>query len=263
MPPVILWMLGRSRFWVCDADGSKVRRLNRTPAVCYMPGWQLTPRGERIVFGKHGDKPEMASIKPDGSGEQILGEGHDPTLSPDGKQICYTGEEGGGVTVFVMNYDGSNKRQVVKEISVPASNPPAQHTASKTIAGRQTTCDRTAHDKMNGAMTSPAHTKPLRFPTVHAAAAPTAIESPITPSAAITPAIGEVHISSDDSVPPSRPRSDHVSRPGLAASNWKMRAVSAGAGAPRSTTNADIGGAAAAVPATDKSRRAKPTVRPA
>ena len=108
---------GTTNLWVCNADGSKVRRLNRTPDVCYMPSWQKTPRGERIVFGKHGDKPGMASIKPDGSDEQALGEGYDPTLSPDGKLITYTGHEGGGVTVFVMNHDGTNKRQVVKEIS--------------------------------------------------------------------------------------------------------------------------------------------------
>ena len=108
---------GKTNLWVCNADGSKVRRLNRTPAVCYMPSWQKTPRGERIVFGKHGDKPEMASVKPDGTGEEIFGEGHDPTLSPDGKLIIYTGHEGGGVTVFVMNHDGTEKRQVVKEIS--------------------------------------------------------------------------------------------------------------------------------------------------
>ncbi|MDB6033482.1 MAG: WD40-like beta Propeller containing protein [Verrucomicrobiales bacterium] len=108
---------GTTNLWVCNADGSKIRRLNRTPAVCYMPSWQKTPRGERIVFGKHGEKPEMASIKPDGSGEETFGEGHDPTLSPDGKLICYTGHEGGGVTVFVMNHDGTSKRQVVQEIS--------------------------------------------------------------------------------------------------------------------------------------------------
>ena len=59
----------------------------------------------------------MTSINPDGSDAQSLGEGHDPTLSPDGKLITYTGHEGGGVSVFVMNHDGTNKRQVVKEIS--------------------------------------------------------------------------------------------------------------------------------------------------
>lgn len=106
-----------TNLWIMNADGSKVRRLNRAPTVCYMPSWQKTPRGERIVFGKHGNKPEMASIKPDGTGEENFGEGHDPTLSPNGRLITYTGHESGGVTVFVMNHDGSNKRQVVKEIS--------------------------------------------------------------------------------------------------------------------------------------------------
>lgn len=122
-----------TNLWICNADGSHVRRLNRTPAVCYMPSWQKTPRGERIVFGKHGDKPEMSSIKPDGTGEEILGEGHDPTLSPDGKSICYTGHEGGGVTVFVMDHDGSNKRQVVKEISKVGATFPNWSPDSKEI----------------------------------------------------------------------------------------------------------------------------------
>lgn len=51
-----------TNLWVCDADGSKVPRLNRTPAVCYMPSWQGTPDGERIVFGKHGAVPRMVGI---------------------------------------------------------------------------------------------------------------------------------------------------------------------------------------------------------
>ena len=59
----------------------------------------------------------MASITPGGSGWEILGEGHDPTLAPDGKLICYTGHEVGGVTGFVMNHDGTHKREVVKKIS--------------------------------------------------------------------------------------------------------------------------------------------------
>jgi TolB protein len=106
-----------TNLWIMNADGSDVHRLNRTPAVCYMPSWRQTPRGERIVFGKHGDRPQMASISPDGSNEEILGEGHDPTLSPDGMRIVYTGEVDGGVTVFVMRHDGSGKTRLVKETS--------------------------------------------------------------------------------------------------------------------------------------------------
>lgn len=109
---------GTTNLWICHADGSRLRRLNRTPAVCYMPSWQKTPQGERIVFGKHGDQPEMASIKPDGTDERMLGEGHDPTLSPDGKRICYTGHPPeGGVTVYVMDWDGTNQRRVVNGTS--------------------------------------------------------------------------------------------------------------------------------------------------
>jgi TolB protein len=108
---------GNTNLWVMDADGSNQRRLINTPSVGYMPSWRVTPAGERIVFGLHGAKAEMASIKPDGSGLTILGEGHDPTLSPDGTKICYTGHATGGVSVFIMNHDGSEKRRVVEATS--------------------------------------------------------------------------------------------------------------------------------------------------
>ncbi len=108
---------GPYSLYVMDSNGGHVKRLVNNQAVCYMPSWQNTAQGEQIVFGMHGDKPEMACIKPDGTELKILGDGHDPTLSPDGKRICYTGHAAGGVTVFVMDADGGNKRQVVKEIS--------------------------------------------------------------------------------------------------------------------------------------------------
>lgn len=125
-----------TNLWIMNADGSGVKRLNRTPAVCYMPSWQITPDGERIVFGKHGDKAEMASIKPDGTGEQVLGEGHDPTFSPDGRRICYTGHPPapeGGVTVYVMNWDGTEKRRVVQTSSTLGATFPNWSPDSKQI----------------------------------------------------------------------------------------------------------------------------------
>ena len=125
---------GTTNLWVCGADGSKVRRLNRTPAVCYMPSWVKTPSGERIVFGMHGEKPEMASIKPDGSGLTMLGEGHDPTLSPDGRWISYTGHPPeGGVTVYVMSWDGSGKRRVVQTTSKVGATFPNWSPDSKSL----------------------------------------------------------------------------------------------------------------------------------
>jgi TolB protein len=124
---------GGANLFIADADGSNVRQVTHTTAVCYMPSWQRTAHGERIVFGMHGDRPEMASINPDGTDLKMLGDGHDPTLSPDGKRICYTGESNGGVTVFVMNLDGSQKRQIVKEISKVGATFPDWSPDSKQI----------------------------------------------------------------------------------------------------------------------------------
>jgi TolB protein len=76
-----------------------------------MPSWAK----DRIVFGLHDARSQIAIIKPDGSDMQILGPGHDPVLSPDGKRIAFTGEATGGFTVFVMDTHGAHRRQVVKE----------------------------------------------------------------------------------------------------------------------------------------------------
>jgi TolB protein len=103
---------------VMRADGGDQRVIVSGKFSCYMPSWQVTPGGERIVFGKHGAKAEMASVKPDGTDLRLLGDGHDPTLSPDGKLVCYTGDAPeGGVSVYVMAWDGSDKRRVVNDAS--------------------------------------------------------------------------------------------------------------------------------------------------
>ena len=102
---------GGANLFVMNADGGNVKQLTHTTAICYMPSWV----GDRIVLGMHGLRPEMATIRDDGTDLRMLGEGHDPCLSPDGKKIVYTGQASGGVTVFVMDADGGNKRQLVKE----------------------------------------------------------------------------------------------------------------------------------------------------
>jgi len=105
---------GSTNLYVIDADGGNLRRIVRSPAICYMPSWQVTPAGERIVFGMNSTRSEMASVRPDGSDLRILGQGFDPTLSPDGRHVTYTGvAPEGGVSVFVMNHDGSESRRLV------------------------------------------------------------------------------------------------------------------------------------------------------
>lgn len=40
---------------------------------------------------------------------------HQPRFSPDGRRIAFTSDRGGGDNIWVMNVDGSDKRQVTKE----------------------------------------------------------------------------------------------------------------------------------------------------
>ncbi len=105
--------MAAQNLFVAGIDGRGVRRLTdlKAPAVAYMPSWV----GDRIVFGLHDSRAAIASIGPEGGEVRILGPGHDPVLSPDGRRIAFTGEAPGGVTVFVMDADGSQRRQVVKE----------------------------------------------------------------------------------------------------------------------------------------------------
>ncbi len=105
---------GAYNLFVIDADGANLKQLTheKAPAVCYMPSW--SGDGKQIVFGLHGDKAQMAAIAADGSDFRILGEGHDPCISPDGKTIAYTANAGRGFCVFVMDAQGKNSRQLTK-----------------------------------------------------------------------------------------------------------------------------------------------------
>jgi TolB protein len=122
-----------TNLYVVKADGTGLKRIVTSHAVCYMPSWQRTSKGEHIVFGMHGDKPEMASVRPDGSDPRMLGVGHDPCLSPDGKTIAYTGEVPGGASVFLMDSEGGMKRQLVPRASKPGAVFPNWSPDSKSI----------------------------------------------------------------------------------------------------------------------------------
>ena len=101
---------GAYNLYVMNVDGSNLRQFTRQkdPNVAYMPSWA----SDRIAFGFHGKEPWMVTIAPDGTGFEIIGKGHDPCISPDGKRIAFTETDGKGWCVFVCNTDGSNRRQI-------------------------------------------------------------------------------------------------------------------------------------------------------
>ncbi|CAM3162344.1 Amidohydrolase-related domain-containing protein [Sphingomonas antarctica] len=75
-----------------------------------------SPDGRTIAFDMLGDIYTMPIT---GGTPTRIAEGlayeHQPRFSPDGRRIAFTSDRGGGDNIWVMNVDGSDKRQVTKE----------------------------------------------------------------------------------------------------------------------------------------------------
>lgn len=76
----------------------------------------VSPNGKQIVFDLLGD---IYLLPIEGGTAKLLREGHafevQPRFSPDGKQISFTSDAGGGDNIWVINTDGSDAKQITKE----------------------------------------------------------------------------------------------------------------------------------------------------
>jgi imidazolonepropionase-like amidohydrolase/Tol biopolymer transport system component len=76
----------------------------------------VSPDGKEIVFDMLGD---IYSMPITGGTAKILSGGIafdvQPRFSPNGKYISYTSDKSGGDNIWIMNRDGSNKKQITRE----------------------------------------------------------------------------------------------------------------------------------------------------
>ncbi len=96
----------------------------------------VAPDGRTIAFDLLGDIYTM----PIGGGTPTriatgLAYEHQPRFSPDGNRIAFTSDRGGGDNIWIMNRDGSDKRQVSKEdfrlLNQPTWSPDGRFIAAK------------------------------------------------------------------------------------------------------------------------------------
>jgi imidazolonepropionase-like amidohydrolase/Tol biopolymer transport system component len=96
----------------------------------------VSPDGETIAFDLLGD----IYVLPIAGGEaKSINSGHawsmQPRFSPDGSEIAFTSDAGGGDNIWIMQVDGSNARQLTKEdfrlLNNPYWSPDGQYIAAK------------------------------------------------------------------------------------------------------------------------------------
>ncbi|ODT01367.1 MAG: amidohydrolase [Erythrobacter sp. SCN 62-14] len=96
----------------------------------------VSPDGKTLAFSLLGDIYTMPITggTPTRIAEGMAWEVH-PRFSPDGRRIAFTSDRGGGDNIWVMNTDGSDKRQVTNEdfrlLNQPSWSPDGQYIAAK------------------------------------------------------------------------------------------------------------------------------------
>jgi imidazolonepropionase-like amidohydrolase/Tol biopolymer transport system component len=96
----------------------------------------VSPDGRTIAFGLLGD---IYTIPITGGRATRIAEGLpfevQPRFSPDGRRIAFTSDRGGGDNIWLMNVDGSDKRQLTKEtfnlLNGPAWSPDGRFVAAR------------------------------------------------------------------------------------------------------------------------------------
>jgi imidazolonepropionase-like amidohydrolase/Tol biopolymer transport system component len=96
----------------------------------------VSPDGQTLAFTLLGDIYTMpiSGGTPKRIADGLAWDVH-PRFSPDGTRIAFTSDRGGGDNIWVMNADGSDKRQVTKEdfrlLNQPAWSPDGRFIAAK------------------------------------------------------------------------------------------------------------------------------------
>lgn len=122
-----------------DVNAPKGATIKQVPINTDEGSWidvDVSPDGNSITFAVLGDvyTMPMAGGTPTRIAEGLAWEVQ-PRFSPDGKRIAFTSDRGGGDNIWIMNRDGSDKRQVTKEkfrlLNQPSWSPDGRYIIAK------------------------------------------------------------------------------------------------------------------------------------
>lgn len=123
--------------WNVNTPPGVARTINIDTQTGTWMSVDVSPDGKTLVFDLLGDLYTL----PIGGGEakpltHSIAWEHQARFSPDGKQIAFLSDAGGGDNLWVMNVDGSGARAVTKE-DFRLLNNPAWHPSGKYLLARK------------------------------------------------------------------------------------------------------------------------------
>jgi len=115
---MILSKDGWTDLYVCDADGSDLKRLTKSPQDESSPCW--SPDGKWICFAaKEKERRTLCKVSPSGGPLQTIGTSgmpspSEPDWSPDGKWIAFTAQYRSGFQICVVPAAGGTATSLVE-----------------------------------------------------------------------------------------------------------------------------------------------------
>ena len=116
----IVWetdSLGNWTVWIMNDDGSNKKQLTSTNVISGWPSW--SPDGQEIAYWSYDPSSKTSDIwkmRSDGSSKiRLTTDGTfkgPPMWSPRGDRIAYTANQTGNMEVYVINTDGTGKKQI-------------------------------------------------------------------------------------------------------------------------------------------------------
>jgi TolB protein len=106
-------MYGGVNIFVKDMNSGDIKRLTYSGSYNTSPAF--SPKGDLIAFVSRTspDDFEICTMRPDGSNAHVLTDGginDSPHFSPCGRYILYSSQKSGKTGVYVMLYNGDNRR---------------------------------------------------------------------------------------------------------------------------------------------------------
>lgn len=99
-------------YYIANSDGSNLKKISNLieGSVAYWASF--TSDGKWIYFNE-GNSSKIYRVKPDGSQQEIVAEGRDANISPDGKKFVYTQKGQKDWGVWIMDSNGKNRLQII------------------------------------------------------------------------------------------------------------------------------------------------------